>query len=108
MGLNLTVYVGPYIVAPKGFDWMPYEHIVCDRRYETDRTDEELYLIPNCPLPFSRQTTIDKHGFLGVLRINGSHLGEEMMAFHEMTQQLRDDHPEARLTIRWGVVPCYS
>lgn len=47
MSLDNHVYVGPYIVAPKNFDYSEWQHTVTDGRGEAGHSDENLFLVPN-------------------------------------------------------------
>ena len=114
MSMNLTVYVGPYLVVPKTFDLTDVENadvLVEDGRCEAGTDDAELYLIPNVKIDgIDRQTSFDKYGEDPVVQINPATLVRECRLFRKHVETIvayLDEH-EIEFFEGWGVVPCWS
>lgn len=112
MSMDLSIYVGPYMVVsdPK-WDWMPWQHLVCDGRMEAKEGGEPLILIPNTSLPCTdRQSTFERHTENEMIAIESEDIEEELDAFHRLCTPVRDAAEGIGVStfIKWGVVPCWS
>jgi len=111
MSMQLTIYVGPYLVLPKDFYWCDWAHLVTDGRFEAGTDDEYLYLVPNVPLPgISRQLRFERSADTPVVRITEATISREMEAMHKLADPLLVHCQVKNVPIRlyWGVVPCWN
>lgn len=113
MGMNLTVYVGPYLSVPKdsGFDWMLWDSVVCDGRGEAGDGEPNLILIPNRKLEgVERAMSVDLHGTHPITQINPAAIVKESAAFSRLASEVIQwcDNHGIEIHEAWGVVPCWS
>ena len=109
--MNLSIYVGPYLALPNGFDWYEWDHIVTDGRMEAREDGEDLILIPNVKLPgIDRMLTFDKYDSTPVVAIHTGHVVDEINALSNLADSfLRLCRTSGiPVCIRWGIVPCWS
>ena len=110
MSMQLSIYIGPYLVLPKDFEWYDWDQIVTDGRFE-ERTDGYLYLVPSVPLPgIDRQLRFDRKKGTPVVPIDSMSLVKELYAFSQLTNLLRAKCYEKKVPceMQWGIVPCWS
>ena len=111
MSMNLTVYIGPYLIVPKTFEWYGFDSLVTDGRCEAGTDDAELYLIPNLDVQgISRQLQFDRHSETPVVSIEPVGVGEETMRFRTHVESLIVHCRRHKISVRmeWGVVPCWG
>ncbi len=93
MGMDLTVYIGPYLSVPKdsGFDWMKWDSVVCDGRGEAGVDEPNL----------SEQQ---------MAQINPATIVKETAAFSRLASEVIQwcDNRGIEIHEAWGVVPCWS
>jgi|GEM_PF-2880209 len=111
MGMNLSVYVGPYFIIAKEscFRWMDWENVLCDGRGEAGVDESDLILIPNRKLDgVERPMHID--GEQGTIQINPAMIVKETAAFVRLADEVIRHCDDRLIEIReaWGVVPCWS
>jgi len=109
--MQLSIYVGPYLVLPKDFQWYDWDHIVADGRYEAGTDDEYLPLVPNVKLPgIDRQLRFERGEDMPVVPIDSMSLVKELWAFRQLTALLRAKCYEKKVPceMQWGIVPCWS
>ena len=111
MSMQLSIYVGPYLVLPKDFQWYDWANIVTNGRFEAGTDDEHLYLVPNVPLPgIDRQLLFDRGKDTPVLAIHGGHIVDELNALTALVDPL-SVHCRVKgiqFYMQWGIVPCWS
>ena len=112
MSAQYSVYVGPYLILPNGFDWTPWENVVAPGRGEADYEDENLILIPSQKLrDVDRTMAFDRYGDSdNVVQINPAMLVREAARFQELAADLWKfcDDRDIEIHEAWGVVPCWS
>ena len=113
MGMDLTVYVGPFFIVAKssGFDWMEWEPVLCDGRGESDCDEPDWILIPNKKLVgIEREMRIDRHGEQQMAHINPATIVKETAAFVRLAKEVIRYCDDRGIQIKeaWGVVPCWS
>jgi len=111
MSMNLSVYVGPYLILPKGFDWWDWDSIVVDGRGEAGVDEAFVILIPNRKLDgVTRELSIDKYDEHTATAISEATIGAEKTVFHALAQPIFDYCKTRGIDIRltWGIVPCWS
>ena len=112
MSMVLSIYVGPYLILPAGFDWWPWAEFVTDGRMEAAESDDEpVYLIPNQKLDtIDRQMKFDRHGDWPVVAVCMDEILDEERALERLATPLilHCEREEIELRYGWGVVPCYS
>jgi len=111
MGIRLTTYIGPYLDAPREFDYMPWDHLVQDGRCEADPNGDRWILIPNTPVAgITRDMVIDRHGGQEMAQITPALIARECGAFTRHCKPMLDYCEEHVVAIHghWGVVPCWS
>jgi len=111
MSMNLSTYVGPYIQAPKTFDWYSWDTVVSDGRMEGGTDDEFLYLIPNKQLEgVERPTVIDRFMDAPVIQITHHQMVKEVAAFAALASELLEhfDKTGIKAELKWGIVPCWG
>lgn len=108
MSMNLTVYVGPYLVVPRSanIDLGDF-YVVCDGRGEAGVGENDRYLIPNGQ--FVMREVQFSHGDRpnNVTSIDLGAQVYEMSAMRQIAAKLiawcnENDVP---YLVRWGVVP---
>jgi hypothetical protein len=110
VSIQLSVYVGPYFVVPKGFDWFKFESLVCEGRGEVG-SEDEMILVPNCNLPgVSRQMRFSRDDETPVVAITPMAIARECNAFATAAIAVVNycNRKQIDITTRWGVVPCWS
>ena len=113
MGMDLTVYVGPYFIVPKAgdFPWMDWDTVICDGRGEAGVDEPDLILIPNRKLDgIERQMHVDRHGEQQLSQINPATIVKETAAFVRLADEVIRYCDDRGIEIKeaWGVVPCWS
>ena len=115
MSMQLSVYVGPYIVVQRSYMARQiveeFERVVCDGRMEAADDEDKLYLIPNTKLPcVERQTSFGRDFPYSVGEIETSDIVLEVAAFREITREFRQKLQGLQIAwdFKWGVVCCYS
>jgi hypothetical protein len=112
MSMDLTVYVGPYLIVPKGvFDLCDWENIVREGRGEDGVDESNWILIPNKKLDgIERSMTVDRHGDQEMAQINPATIVRETAAFSRLAIGLICWCDDRGIEVReaWGVVPCWS
>ena len=111
MSMQLSIYVGPYLVLPKDFQWYDWDQIVTDGRYEAGTDDEHLHLVPNVPLPgIDRLLRFSRYDETPVLPLADSDIQKELYEFRQLTALLRAKCYERKVPCEmlWGIVPCWS
>ena len=113
MGMDLTVYVGPYLSVPRdsGFDWMLWDSVVCDGRGEAGVGEPDLILIPNRKLEgIEREMHVDRHGEQQMAQINPATIVKETAAFSRLASEVIQwcDNRGIEISEAWGVVPRWS
>ena len=111
MSAKLYVYVGPYAILPKDFDWHGFDEIIDDGRRDEGDNDEVLYLIPNKPLePKARQMFWHRGADLRVMHISWANIARECRLFRQLAEPLWRHCEEHGVEIRegWGIVPCFA
>ena len=113
MGIDLTVYVGPYLIVSKdsGFDWTEWDSVVCDGRGEAGVGEPNLILIPNRKLDgIERELRVDRHGEQQMAQINPAIIVRETAAFSRLASEVIQwcDDREIEIHEAWGIVPCWS
>lgn len=108
MSGELSVYIGPYLVLPKDFDWEDFESIVTEGRGEYGIDDEKLTLVPNRDLPgISREMTIERTGEQQFSQINPATIVRETAALSKLASPIFDycDENDIEIMEAWGIVP---
>lgn len=113
MSMNLTVYVGPYLIVPKSsvFDWMLWDSVVSDGRGEAGVGEPYLILIPNQKLEgVTRCLTVDRHGEQQMAQISPAAIVRESDAFALLASEVIQwcDSHGVEVHEAWGVVPRWS
>lgn len=111
MGMHLTTYVGPYLTAPKNFEWRDWDSVVCDGRMEAGTSDDALYLVPNQKVPgIDREMRVDPHGEQQVAQISLATIVRDMEAFTRLASDFINhcDEKGVKICLAWGVVPCWG
>ena len=111
MSMQLSIYVGPYLVLPKNVAWYDWDQIVTDGRFEAGTDDEHLYLVPNVKLPgIDRQLRFERGEDTPVVPIDSVSLVKELAAFTNLAEPLIRHCWAKNIigTMQWGIVPCWS
>ena len=112
MSMNLTVYVGPYLVVERGaFDWYDFAEFVIDGRMEAAGESEDLFLIPNRKLDgIERQMSWDRHSECPVAEIQAQIRAAERLEFMWLAAPVIQHCKQADIPCRvcWGVVPRWA
>lgn len=112
MGMELSIYFGPFITTAKDFEWERWESLVIDGRMEAGIDDDCLILIPNAPLEgITRSMEISRTGGeFGVCRCTPAMIVREQAAFARLAAPIWKHCDENDITIYegWGIVPCWS
>ena len=111
MSMQLNIYVGPYLVLPKTFEWYDWDQIVIDGRFEAGTDDEYLYLVPNVKLTgIDRQLLFERGEDTPVLIITEAMISRETEAMFALADPILQHCKQANvpIRIRWGIVPCWS
>ncbi len=112
MGMHMTVYVGPYLIVPRGtLDWYEFDSIVCEGRGEAGTEEDDLILIPNQRLEgVERNMVTDAQGEQDVVQIDPATIVKEKAAFARLASAVFRRAEVAGFEVReaWGVVPCWS
>jgi len=109
--MNLSVYVGPYLVLPRDFNWREWESIVADGRMEAKEDGGELMLVPSVDLPgIDRQLRFGRNGETPVVAIHSGHVVAEIRALTNLTDRLLRHCRGVGIPVcvQWGIVPCWS
>lgn len=111
MSLEYSVYVGPFMRVPNGFDYTKFEEIVCPGRGELGNDDEHGTLVLNQGLPDSdREMWFANQYEQGIQEIDAEIISRETASFATITKPMRAAAARAGddVVIGWGVVPCIS
>jgi hypothetical protein len=111
MGMDLTTYIGPYLIVPKGFDWCEWDNIVCDGRGEAGVGEDRVILVPNQKLEgVTRSMRVDRTGEQEQTQINPAMIVRETAAFVRLAKPVIDwcDERDIEIHEAWGIVPCWS
>ena len=112
MGMSMSVYVGPYLVLPKDFDWWPFDEIVTCGRGESSMHDSNLILIPNRELENDeRPKHFHKNGDnQDIVRLLSLTAEIEVKLLAELAKPLVDHCIENGVSFHYefGIVPSWS
>lgn len=119
MTMQLSVYVGPYIVAERCGEICKlvedYGHLVCDGRmemaYSGGKPEPLLYIIPSVKMLYiDRQMKFSRDDETTVCQITGDDRKAEIESFRLLAARFTDRLSSIgqQYQIAWGVVCCYS
>lgn len=111
MSIDYSVYVGPYLILPSGFEWWKWESVVAEGRGMAGVDEDSLILVPNQKLDgVQRQLRFDRHEEGTAVHINPAMLVRESARFAKLTAELRKHLEEEGIEYHeaWGIVPSWS
>jgi hypothetical protein len=111
MSMQLSIYIGPYLVLPDKWDWEPWERILTDGRMEAGTDDGQTILVPTADLPgVTRQMSFDKYSQCPIVPISQQQQRAEVDAFYVLALSLIDSLRRSgiKYEVLWGIVPCWS